>query len=240
VICLKCLEKSAADRYAGAAELAADLQAFLAGEPIRARSTGALGRVVRAIRHHVLDERVPPLARSYLLGSPLPVLIHAAVYALWDRSPHFPAIVTAVTAATVIVSPLVALTARPEVMRLFPHWLRRRLWAVWLADVAASLLALLLFWLVTPAAEPERLLLVYPVWLFLVGMGWFAFTDLLGIYHVNGVLSFAAAVPAALLPFWAPLITAVTASLNMLVIGLFLWAVHRAAARPAAPAEKKA
>jgi formylglycine-generating enzyme required for sulfatase activity/tRNA A-37 threonylcarbamoyl transferase component Bud32 len=51
-ICLKCLRKSPANRYATALEVAEDLERFLADEPIKARPPSALQRLRRWARRH--------------------------------------------------------------------------------------------------------------------------------------------------------------------------------------------
>jgi formylglycine-generating enzyme required for sulfatase activity/tRNA A-37 threonylcarbamoyl transferase component Bud32 len=70
-ICLKCLSKEPARRYASAEELANDLRRYQAGEPIRARPVGAVERTWKWAR------RRPALAA--LLGVVLLALVSLAV-----------------------------------------------------------------------------------------------------------------------------------------------------------------
>ncbi len=49
-ICLKCLRKERGKRYASAAALAEDLRRFLAGEPVKARPMGLMGRTAKWVR----------------------------------------------------------------------------------------------------------------------------------------------------------------------------------------------
>jgi len=67
-ICLKCLEKNPAERYASAEDLAEDLERFLRGEPVQARSSGVVHRFRRWIRREpALASRWAALAGGALI-----------------------------------------------------------------------------------------------------------------------------------------------------------------------------
>jgi serine/threonine protein kinase/WD40 repeat protein len=67
-VCLKCLHKEPARRYASAAELADDLERFLAGRPVRARPLSAPGRLVRWARRRPSSAALGAACLLLLLG----------------------------------------------------------------------------------------------------------------------------------------------------------------------------
>ncbi len=77
-ICLKCLEKNAADRYLTATDLSEDLQRFLAGEPIRARNDWR-----RRIRKWTIRE---PVLAAHLAVTMVLVAILAFNYWIWQEN----------------------------------------------------------------------------------------------------------------------------------------------------------
>lgn len=71
-ICLKCLRKSVAHRYSSAAAMQADLDHWLAGEPITARRVGNLERIAKWLRRH-LSAILPFIVLFAVLGIALQV-----------------------------------------------------------------------------------------------------------------------------------------------------------------------
>ena len=59
-------------RYESAADLAADLRAFLHEEPISAQSLTILDQVARSIGHHTFDSRFRGLANRMAFAAPIP------------------------------------------------------------------------------------------------------------------------------------------------------------------------
>jgi WD40 repeat protein len=79
-ICLKCLQKEPAQRYGSAEALAEDLEAWLAGRPVRARRVGTVGRTLRWVR------RQPVIAALALLVMLTTVGGFAGTWVAWRHA----------------------------------------------------------------------------------------------------------------------------------------------------------
>jgi len=69
-ICLKCLQKAPADRYATAEQLAEDLTRWLEGRPVLARPLGPARRLYRLCRRRPVEAVATLMAVSLLVGGP--------------------------------------------------------------------------------------------------------------------------------------------------------------------------
>jgi WD40 repeat protein len=84
-ICLKCLEKEPSKRYASAEALAEDLERWLAGEPIQARSIGLASRLWRWCRRNRLVAGLCGLA-ALLLVSVIIILLVSVYWIAQERT----------------------------------------------------------------------------------------------------------------------------------------------------------
>src|SRR5207237_189364 len=81
-ICLKCLEKDPAMRYASAEELGNDLQRYLDGDSIQARSVNVLGRIAHVLERDAHSADFATWSSMVFLMAIAVGLEHVAVFAL--------------------------------------------------------------------------------------------------------------------------------------------------------------
>jgi eukaryotic-like serine/threonine-protein kinase len=221
-ICLKCLEKSPRRRYATAADLAADLEAFVCGEPIQAHSLTLLDQVARTISHHSFDARFRGFANRMLMIAPVPLVLHLVAFAIFATRPYYPAAMVATTTCMLFSLMPALLISGTAGLRHLPTWQRRHFMTVWIGHMFAMSMILLVVVVATPRDKPQTLLMVYPLWATTTALSFLAHATEAGMYYVVGAVLFGVAVLMALTPQWAPLEVAFFMSANMTIQALYL------------------
>jgi hypothetical protein len=195
-ICLKCLEKAPAHRYANALELADDLQRYLAREPISARSVNLLDRLSRTLGHSHLGAEFFTWSIILFYFAAVTLLVEVGLFAVISaRLPLFWVDLMQAIQFLLMALPFWHYGSH----RLLPRTIgERQLWSIWIGYLlACSLVALVSYALVGLDKLYEFYL--YPYWAILSGLAFFVMgTRYWGRCYLFGAAFF---VLAGLMPF---------------------------------------
>jgi serine/threonine protein kinase len=222
IICLKCLEKQPQRRYSSASALADDLHSFLRGDPITAQSLTLLDQVARTVSHHGFDVRFRGFANRMLLVAPVPFVVHALAFSYFYGKPHYAVAMVATTACMLVALMPALMISGVQTLRHLPTWQKRHFMTVWIGHMIAMSVTLLVVALFTPRDNPNRLLMVYPIWATTAAMSFLAHATEAGMYYMVGAVLFCVAILMALTPTWAPLEVAVFMTANLASQALYL------------------
>lgn len=218
LICLKCLEKSPAHRYASAAHLAADLEAYLHSEPVSARSSS----LVYFISHLFRDTHHAPVMENWgglwMVHSAFLLFLCVVTNVLWWAGVNDHLSYLLLWSFGLVVWGLVFWNWRQRGGAV--TFVERQMAHGWAAGVAASIGTFIVeVALNLPVLTLTPMLAVEAgiVFVFMAGTvsGWFYFP---------AALCFIAALPMAFCPGIAPTLFGVVAAIGFFVPG---WKYYR-------------
>jgi hypothetical protein len=229
-ICLKCLEKDPKRRYLSAEAMAEDVQRYLNGENISARSVNVLDRLVRTFErsHHVVDFHA--WSTMVLFIAAIVFIEHVVVHLLiLTDQPR--GLITGARAFQFVCIGLLFWHNRGK--QLLPRSAaERELWTIWIGYVLAYVFSLVAvrcmihFQIIGPGADSPRYwetLIVYPFSAIASGLAFFIMgSNYWGRLYVVGLAFF---VLATLMPMhleWASLEFGTLWGVILLTLGLHL------------------
>jgi serine/threonine-protein kinase len=222
IICLKCLHKDPRDRYPSAEALAEDLQRYLRGELIHARSFTVMDRMVRALNRSLHIRQLRGISGALLVGAPFPFLAHLPVYLLLRGQPSYPAWVLTTTCGCALALIGVGVWAVWSGRLPWNSQPMQHFWSTRVGQVLGMVFATLLCWQ-TAAPGAAWQLQVYPFWVVLAGSTFFGLAGThWGRLYLMAVVCFATAPLMALWPEEAPLLFGLLMAGMVTAFGLHL------------------
>jgi serine/threonine protein kinase len=229
-ICLKCLEKDPRHRYASAEALAEDLQRYLNGESIEARSFNVLDRLLNTLDRSQHDVDIHSWSTMLLLFTPIVLISHLATFLLMRN--ELPSTLAWLHwlprgAQFVLIAGIFLWHCRGRTL-LPTNSAERQLWALWIGYITAYQVSVLIYSMllhqglkIPGIAHGE--LLRYPSSAVLSGLVFFVMgSNYWGRCYAIGLAFF---ILAALMPLhleWAPITFGVLWSATLAFIGLHL------------------
>lgn len=222
IICLKCLEKNPADRYADAEALAGDVRNFLNGEPIRARPPSFLDVVYRNLARSNVGTDLRTIGLWMILMAPVPGLLLLTVHVLFQGAAEYPALVTAASGVIILAVEGSLLLVSLPVLRPLPGRQRRHFITCITAEMIGAVLVWLVLRLAVPADRLDLMYIAYPLWTMHIGTFYFAFAAEVGWFYPAGAVFFVLPLVMVFFLPWMPLVLGVVMFCNMTVQGSLL------------------
>jgi serine/threonine protein kinase len=225
VICLKCLEKDPKDRYASADELAGDLDRYLNGESIHARSFNMLDRLSRTLERNQGAFEFRGWGNLVLAFAAIIFVEHFIVFLLWPgENQHYPLrwIVPVRAVQFAVMGGLFWWYRRSQLLPTSPA--ERQLWSIWIG----YMISLSAVFGAARASEwfgtsPVNELTLYPVWSVLSGLCLFIMgSNYWGRFYALGGGFFVLALLMPLRLAWAPLELGFMWAFSLTYLGLYL------------------
>jgi predicted Ser/Thr protein kinase len=239
-ICLKCLEKRAHDRYASAEAMAVDLQRYLNGDAISARSINVLDRMARTLERSQHDIEFRSYGNMVLLIALVVGLTHLPVFAWTVNGPPYPVFwIGSVRVAQIGLMGLIYLWMRPR--QLVPaSSAERQLWSIWIAYLTASFCAAAVGRFLETQDSPFDEQTLFPFWALLAGVAFFVMGGgYWGWCYAIGIAFFLGALAMPFALRWSALITAALWVGGLTAVGLHLRRIGTEEARRACTGEEQ-
>lgn len=235
-ICMKCLEKNPKDRYDSAEALAADLERYLRGESIAARTFNVLDRIGRTLeRDHYLGE-FHAWGTMLLIFAGIVFVEHLIVFALTYGGPPYPK-GWIMFARFLQFSSMGIVFWRHRQHTLLPTSLaERQLWSIWIGYLGACMVVGAIQWYLIHTGHVKDELLAYPFWSALTGLAFFAMgSSYWGRCYTLGLAFFLVALLMPLKLEWVVLEYGLMWTLSLALIGLHLWRLSATQPAPVDP-----
>jgi hypothetical protein len=186
-ICLKCLQKEPDRRYATTQQLADDLERFLTGESISARSLHLVSRLAWTLERSQYAGQFQAYSRMLLAFA---AVMSLAEVGMWLALNHHQslAVVASIQGARFVLIGLVYAGMKPR--DLLPATTAERLlWTVWIGYIATTFTLGFAHWLGEGGWQAEREFLLYPPLAAVTGLAFFVLgSNYWGWCYAFGVL----------------------------------------------------